>query len=63
MEEAGSVLMDVFKKIDVPPPSQDEMRKAFRMALMTPEHMQAFTDAFGMDEYAKQMHLAIRRGD
>ena len=63
MTEATLVLEDVFKMLEVPPPTQDQMRQAFRLAMASPENMQAFQDAFGPQEYDRQMMLAIRRAN
>ena len=61
IEEAGSVLVEVFESLEAPPPSQDQMREAFRLAMQSPENMMAFQQAFGEEAYNRQMQLALRR--
>lgn len=61
MEEAGSVLTEVFDALKTPPPSQDELREAFRQAMMSMEGMQQFEAQYGREQVDRQMQLVLRR--
>lgn len=63
LQEATAVLEEVAKLMNVAPPTQDQLRDAFRLAMQSPENMQAFEDAFGRDVYDRQMQLALRRNN
>lgn len=61
MEEAGSVLTEVFESLQAPPPSQDQLREAFRQAALTAEGMEAFRMEHGDEVFDRQVELALRR--
>ena len=63
LKEAAAVLAEVAPLLSVAPPTQDQLRDAFRLAMQSPENMQAFEDAFGRDVYDRQMQLALRRNN
>ena len=57
----AEVVEATFKKLSLPPPTQEKLRVAFDEAMKTPEGAQALQQLLGAEEFDRQMSLALDR--